>query len=66
MSAVSYDEDRGAGETAPGVRMLKAVWGIDESEERRSPETVVPVSSDIYQVPPLKTPFPRRLARPVR
>jgi hypothetical protein len=63
MNIFSQDDQGSAADTAPGLQMLKAVWGLGEGQDRQPAEHVVPVSSDIYRVPPLRMPVPRRSFR---
>ena len=54
------DNDERAGETSPGVRMLKQVWGIRGKKDERPRDPVPQVGSDIYNVPVRSNEVPRR------
>lgn len=46
-------------ETAPGVKVLKRIWGI-EKEEKKTRNNTGQVMADIYNVPPTMQRLPFR------
>ncbi len=49
-----------ASDTAPGVRMLKEVWHIEDEKKPREVLQKGSVSSDIYAMTPRSGPIPPR------